>query len=126
MATLEKLGLVDSQITGEVARFIQGNGIQPVLIQNPRLQVALEERKVASKHPVASRLFHLMITKKSNLCVAADLSSLDDVISLAEKIGPKIVVLKIHVDILTDFSQQKMQRLKELSESLDFLIMEDR
>lgn len=126
MAMLEKLSLVTSQQVGEVLRFIQGNGEQPVLIKNPRLHARLDERKESSKHPVAAKLFQLMSAKRSNLCVAADLPSLDEVIDLAAKIGPKIVVLKTHVDILPDFTLDKMQRLKELAQSLDFLIMEDR
>lgn len=126
MATLEKLGLVDNHTVSDVSRFIQGNGIQPVLSKNPRLHVKLENRISVSKHPVTSRLLQLMLTKRSNLCVAADLPTLEEVIHLAEKIGPKIVVLKIHVDILPDFSQPKIQRLKELARNHVFLIMEDR
>jgi orotidine-5'-phosphate decarboxylase len=67
-----------------------------------------------------------MIAKKSNLCVAADFSSFDEVIKLAESIGPKIVVLKIHVDILEDFTLAKMKQLKKVAKSHEFLIMEDR
>ena len=126
MATLEKLGLVTSQQVGEVFRFIQGNGQQPVLIKNPRLHTRLDERREASKHPIAARLFQLMTAKRSNLCVAADLPTLDQVIELAEKIGSKIAVLKTHVDILPDFTLAKIERLKELAKTLDFLIMEDR
>ena len=58
--------------------------------------------------------------------MAADLPNLDQVIQLVSEIGPKIVLLKIHVDILEDFSLAKIQRLKELAKKFEFLIMEDR
>ena len=58
--------------------------------------------------------------------MAADLPNLDQVIHLASEIGPKIVLLKIHVDIFEDFSLAKIQRLKELAKKFEFLIMEDR
>ena len=67
-----------------------------------------------------------MESKQSNLCVAADMTKLDDVIKLAEVIGSKIVVLKIHVDIFDDFDITKIQQLKTLSKKYEFLIMEDR
>jgi orotidine-5'-phosphate decarboxylase len=42
-----------------------------------------------------------MLEKKSNLCVAADLDSLKDILDLVEKIGDKICCLKIHFDIVS-------------------------
>ncbi|KAI9552417.1 hypothetical protein GHT06_022783 [Daphnia sinensis] len=125
MASLEKQSKVDHKVAEEVMNFIRGNR-QPILNRNPRLHVSLEERRSSCKHPIASRLFDLMLAKKSNLCVAADLTSLDDVITLAESIGPKIVVLKIHVDILEDFSLTKIMQLKEVARAHEFLLMEDR
>lgn len=125
MASLEKQSMVDHKVAEEVMNFIRGHR-QPILSRNPRLHVSLEERRSCCKHPVASRLFDLMLAKKSNLCVAADCTKLDEVIAIAETIGPKIVVLKIHVDILEDFSFTKIAQLKELAKSHEFLIMEDR
>ena len=116
---------VDQKVVKEVLDFIKGHH-QPILSRNPRIHLSLEERQSSCKHPIATRLFELMRSKKSNLCVAADFSTLDEVITLAESIGPKIIVLKIHVDILEDFSMAKMDQLKELSKAHEFLIMEDR
>lgn len=125
MASLEKQSMVDHKVTDEVLDFIRGHRV-PILSRNPRLHNSLEERRSCCKHPVTTRLFDLMMAKKSNLCVAADFTSLDEVIALAETIGPKIVVLKIHVDILEDFSLAKINQLKELAKAHEFLIMEDR
>jgi hypothetical protein len=54
----------------------------------------------SSGSPV-SRLFPIMLEKKSNLCVAADLDSMKDILDLVEKIGDKICCLKIHFDIVS-------------------------
>ncbi|EFX78014.1 hypothetical protein DAPPUDRAFT_305287 [Daphnia pulex] len=125
MASLEKQSKVDHKVAEEVMDFIRGHQ-QSIVSRNPRLHESLEERRSSSKHPIATRLFELMMAKKSNLCVAADLTSLDEVIKLAESIGPKIVVLKIHVDILEDFSLAKMKQLRKVAKAHEFLIMEDR
>lgn len=126
LSSLEKQGYVTQSVVEQVAQFIQGSSQEPILCENPRLVSSLEKRMAVSKHPVASTLFQLMISKQSNLCVAADLSTLDEVISLAEKIGPHIIVLKIHVDIYADFEESKIFRLKEIAKTHKFLIMEDR
>lgn len=125
MASLEKQSMIDHKKAEEVMDFIRGHrqGIAP---RSPRLHISLEERRSNCKHPVIARLFELMMAKKSNLCVAGDFDTLDEVIAVAESIGPKIVVLKIHADILEDFSMSKMKKLKELSKAHEFLIMEDR
>ena len=125
MASLEKQSAVDHKVAQEVMNYIRGHR-QPIVSRNPRLHLSLKERRSSCKHPVATRLFDLMLAKKSNLCVAADLTCLDDVINLAENIGSKIVVLKIHVDILEDFTLDKMDELKEVAKAHEFLIMEDR
>ena len=126
MSTLEAQGLVGKDVVRSVMDFVRGAKQQVVTKKHPRLVATLEHRLEHTKHPVSSRLIELMIAKQSNLCVAADLVNLDQVISLADKIGPMIIVLKIHVDIFSDFDMPKIQQLKDLSIKHNFLIMEDR
>ncbi|CAF1554243.1 unnamed protein product [Adineta ricciae] len=64
--------------------------------------------------------------KKTNLCLSADLPSLDEIIELSKQIGPNICMLKIHCDILNDFSMEKILQLKEISRKFNFLLLEDR
>lgn len=42
------------------------------------------------------------------------------------ELGPHLVVLKTHIDILSDFSDKTIQGLQILAEKHDFLIFEDR
>lgn len=75
---------------------------------------------------MASRLLELMDRKLSNLCLAVDLTKTDAILELANLAGPHIVVLKTHVDIVEDFNENFVQRLKKLAEKHEFLLMEDR
>lgn len=67
-----------------------------------------------------------MERKLSNLCLAVDLTRADVILELAELAGPHIVVLKTHIDIVEDFSESFVQKLKELARRHEFLLMEDR
>lgn len=76
---------------------------------------------------LTSRLFRIMHEKKSNLCVALDMTSSDQVISTADQIGPYVCMIKLHVDIIRDFSFENLViPLKELAKKHNFLIFEDR
>lgn len=76
--------------------------------------------------PITKKLFETMIAKESNLCVAADLTKASEILDLVSLIGPHIVILKTHVDIITDFDENFVKTLKSLAEKHNFLIMEDR
>ena len=43
-----------------------------------------------------------------------------------EGLGPHIVLFKTHIDIVTDFSDATIRRLKDLSQKHNFMIFEDR
>ncbi|XP_067114799.1 uridine 5'-monophosphate synthase [Osmerus mordax] len=77
-------------------------------------------------HPVAARLLKVMEEKKSNLCVSADVMKCEELLLLADSLGPFICLLKTHVDILQDFTPAFCQSLTELATKHNFLIFEDR
>ncbi len=67
-----------------------------------------------------------MEKKQSNLCLSADVTSSATLLSLADSCGPHIVVLKTHVDILSDFTPGLIPALESLSKKHGFLLFEDR
>ncbi|XP_043599901.1 uridine 5'-monophosphate synthase [Bombus pyrosoma] len=98
----------------------------PIISQDIRLKTPFHIRANRCKNAIGSKLFNLMESKQSTICLAADLTKADAVIELADLVGPHIVLLKTHVDILEDFSDNFIKRLKELAKKHDFLLMEDR
>lgn len=67
-----------------------------------------------------------MLLKKSNLCLSADVNSVTDLLRIAAEVGPKIVILKTHYDILTGWTPQTGAQLASLARKHGFLIFEDR
>ncbi|KAI9247193.1 Orotidine 5'-phosphate decarboxylase [Phascolomyces articulosus] len=82
----------------------------------------------AARHPnaCAKQLFELMERKKTNLSVAADVTTKKELLAVADAVGPFVCVLKTHIDIVEDFDQDLVDQLVALSKKHDFLIFEDR
>lgn len=91
-----------------------------------RSKIPFENRANLAKCELAKQLFNLMASKKTNLCLAADLTECQKVLEAADKCGPYICVLKTHVDILNDFNEQFIADLQALAKKHNFLLMEDR
>ncbi len=90
------------------------------------MQLNLESRAEMATHPISKKLLQIMQEKKSNLCLACDVTKKDALLKWADAIGPYISVLKTHIDILDDFTFDVVARLKSLSIKHQFLIFEDR
>lgn len=90
------------------------------------MRLSFTERANHSKNPIAKKLFSLMTKKKTNLGLIADITQSNKILELANQLGPEICLLKLHIDILDDFSSEFTQELKQLAAKHDFLIFEDR
>lgn len=84
------------------------------------------KRSSLTLHPMAQRLFKIMENKKSNLSLALDVTSQNQLLEMADELGPDLCVLKTHVDILQDFTPDFGAKLKALANKHQFLIFEDR
>ncbi|XP_010878091.2 uridine 5'-monophosphate synthase isoform X2 [Esox lucius] len=129
---------IDSPTAERVRRFIQENNAYkpskeeengPPAAKRVRME---EERSYGdraqdkSTHPLAAQLLKLMEEKRTNLCVSADLTGCEELLQLADSLGPQICLLKTHVDILQDFNPDFAKSLEDLALKHNFLIFEDR
>lgn len=86
----------------------------------------LARASLPSTSPLAGFLYRLMGTKKSNLCLSADVTTTAELLQVADELGTSIVVLKTHADIIDDFGEDTIQGLTEIARRQKFLIFEDR
>ncbi|RYO81798.1 hypothetical protein DL766_007131 [Monosporascus sp. MC13-8B] len=97
---------------------------------HPSFRATFAERAAGASHPLSSYLFRLMNLKQSNLCLSADVPSARELLTLADRLGPSIVVLKTHYDLIVgwDFNPQTGTgaKLAALARKHGFLIFEDR
>jgi len=116
--------LADSSIISETERPLVDQLLAERAHTSQRLPY--EVRAAYCKNELAKKLLLLMTTKKSNLAFSADLTSGQDLLELANHIGPEICILKTHIDIIHDFNQDFIVKLQALAEKHHFLIFEDR
>ncbi|XP_049849152.1 uncharacterized protein LOC126317522 [Schistocerca gregaria] len=117
--TLDYLGRHPSNLNG---RFL--NGLKSKVADSPRLRFAM--RADMTDCEFNKNLFQLMERKKSNLCVAMDVTSKSEFLRLTELLAPEICLLKLHVDTIDDFDFDFVHRLQDLSLEHQFFIFEDR
>ncbi|EGI60148.1 PREDICTED: uridine 5'-monophosphate synthase [Acromyrmex echinatior] len=129
MKYLLEAGKITPEIVKDVDNYLAANQAPSISVQgvpDDRLKLSYSKRAKLTTNPLASKLLELMESKQTNLCLAADLTKMDAILELANIVGPHIAVLKTHVDIIEDFNENFIFRLKELARQHRFLLMEDR
>lgn len=135
MEILCAAGKVDEATVRDVKTYIAESQIRPdgSFVGAPpkatmpcRMATPYAERAKAAVNTTSVKLLTLMATKRSNLCVAADLTSADDILTLAREVGPHICLFKTHVDVVRDFTEDFVKELQSVAEEYNFMIMEDR
>lgn len=114
--------LTDDEVL-RIDDFLKGNVVKFEEKKRPSYETKLAN----AEHSVAKKLLEISIEKKSNLIVSADVITTQELLDLAEKVGPHIVALKTHIDIITDFNPDTtILPLKDLATKYNFMLMEDR
>ncbi|CAA7196401.1 orotidine-5'-phosphate decarboxylase [Chryseobacterium potabilaquae] len=120
---LQENGELTENEVKRIHDFLQGNHIE----FEEKARASYEQKLKNVQHSVSKKLLEIALAKKSNLIASADVTTTQELLALAEKVGPHIVALKTHIDIITDFEYEKtIIPLKELSAKHQFLLMEDR
>jgi len=101
------------------------NQTQAVCKQLSR-QLSFAQRAARCKNAMAKKLLHLLDKKKSLLALSADTTSAQELLALADLLGPEICVLKTHMDIIEDFTPALSEKLRKLADQHHFLLFEDR
>lgn len=134
--TLVAHGKVTEAVAADVRAFLAANQTsvpaaaslvtgQPAQVKAaPRLTYGA--RAKLAGNAAGKRLLECMERKRTNLCVAADVTTCDGVLRLAAAIGPHICCLKTHADMLSDFTPAFGPALAALAAEHDFLVFEDR
>jgi len=129
LSVLSAAGKMSAQEVETVSKYIAENKFKPdqqILSAPQPKELGFGERSALCKHPVSRRLFRIMEQKQTNLVLSADVTSCKELLDLVEKTGPFICMVKTHADILTDFSQDFVDKLKSAAAKHNFLIFEDR
>ena len=120
---LKEEGLLMDDEIERINDFLAGN----VVKFKEEKRLSYEEKLKICDHSVAQKLLNIAIEKRSNLIVSADVTTTAELLNLVEKVGPHIVALKTHIDIISDFDADKtILPLKDLASKYNFLLMEDR
>lgn len=138
-SVLVQEGKITAEAGTRVTAWLQNNATQlssfavdqRVITGGDCKRLPFNERKLrnqdsVSSNKLTSKIFDVIHRKKSNLCLAADFDNTDQVLAVAENAGPHIAILKLHADILTDFSDYFVERLQSLAQKHDFILFEDR
>lgn len=72
------------------------------------------------------QLLQLLEDKQTNLSLSADVTSADQLLALADELGPEICMLKTHIDIISDFTPALTKELQKLALKHHFFLFEDR
>lgn len=120
--------LIDNIMFEKVQQFIADNQFRPTppAEQKPVNLSTYRERAELTSNSLAKKLFNIMEDKQTNLSFSADVTSSEELLRLADLVGPHICMLKTHVDILEDFSQDFVAKLTQLSSKHNFVVFEDR
>lgn len=128
LETLKDAGKIEESMVKAVGEYIAKSQtkVGEAATKPVRLSMSYSERSKVAKSEVARALLRIMDMKKTNLCLAADLTKSDEIFNLVQSVGPYICLLKTHVDIVEDFNESFVKTLQALAQKHNFLIMEDR
>jgi orotidine 5'-phosphate decarboxylase subfamily 1/orotate phosphoribosyltransferase len=107
---LEQAGKLDATQKQKISDFIRQTG----------------QAETEFTNPLTGKLLQLIDEKQSRLVLSLDVDNQRDFFDILEQTAGHIVMLKTHVDILSDFDDDFVPKLKTYAEKYKFMIFEDR
>lgn len=122
--------LVDREEGGLQKIKSMGYDIESILTVTELMDCSSENKNIKfptkHDHPKGQRLLDISWKKKSNIIASVDLTKSEEVLNLLNIIGDQISAVKLHIDIIEDFTWEFIDKLKILSDEKEFMIIEDR
>lgn len=112
---------IEKTIYDDVISFVSNNNIHFNTAQSLRNQLPK-----LHPNPIAQKLLDIAHQKRSNIIASIDVTKSCEVLEFVEKIGNKVCAVKLHIDIIEDFSKSFVEQLKNISHKKNFLLIEDR
>ena len=120
---LQENGELSDDEVERIQDFLLGNYIQ----FDEKTRSSYQQKFENAQHSVSKKLLEITLAKESNLIASADVTTTQELLDLARKVGPYIIALKTHIDIISDFDYEKtILPLKQIASEHQFLLMEDR
>ena len=132
LGMLYEAGKIGEEEVNNTKQFIAENYILPAKTIHQAAPVSsvtippYQERISQCHHPVSRRLLEVVERKQSNLTFSADVETSEQLLHLADEIGPHICCLKTHIDTFHDFNAGTARQLKAIADKHRFLLFEDR
>ncbi len=73
-----------------------------------------------------NKILKTVVTKNSNVVLSIDLNDVDKILELTDMVKEYICGIKIHVDILDNFSMEFVDKLRKMADTYNFFIIADR
>ena len=108
---LQNEHLIDEKKIQEIKDFVNNPVSVKSAIKENRLTKLLKEK---------------IIAKKSNLVLSLDVDNKKDFFDILKQTAKSIVLLKTHIDIISDFDENFIPELLTYAEKYNFMIFEDR
>ncbi|XP_023943710.2 uridine 5'-monophosphate synthase [Bicyclus anynana] len=123
---LLKNNKISKQTGADVINYLKNVQAPVPVAEVDRTLLPYEKRAELTSNSIAKRLFTIMATKKTNLCLSVDLTSSTKILDLVQKVGEHVCLVKTHIDIVEDYTDNFIVQLKELAQKFNFLVLEDR
>ena len=100
MTILKTAGRVTEAEVKTVIDFITKPPAKPAPVPSPEWRLSYDQRAAMCSNPMSARILKTMVEKRSNLCVAVDVTKMADLIKITEAVAPYAFAVKTHADMI--------------------------